>query len=197
MAGVRGFGPGVLDLYASGCKDQESVLKFQIKSLPSLLVYISIAMQKHRFTYQKSIRGIAIALVLLLATHVLSIHGFAEALVYCFEEDGQVNLESEIGSLFSIPDEDHLHAETFHQHDVPTFDAADTNHNDVALSLICSKEQQITRFDQERTLKFLDAILNTHIEKLPRSRVFQLVSFIPPLIEDLITTSLRTIVLLN
>lgn len=154
-------------------------------------------MQRIRNTYKKSIRGIAVALVMLMGMHVFSIHSFAEALVYCFEEDGQVNIESEAGSLLSIPGEEHLHAETTHQHDTPTFDAADENHNDIALSLICSKEQRITRFDQERTQKFLDSVLTTAIEALPRSRVFQLVAFIPPSIENVITTSLKTVVLLN
>lgn len=154
-------------------------------------------MQRIRNTYKKGIRGVAVALVMLLGMHVFSIHSFAEALVYCFEEDGQVNIESEAGSLFSIPSEDHLHAQTTHQHNTPTFDAADENHNDIALSLICSKEQKITRFDQERTLKFLDGILNTAIEELPRSRALQLVAFIPPSIENVITTSLKTVVLLN
>ena len=154
-------------------------------------------MQNLRNTYQKSLRGISIALVVLFGMHILSIHSFAEALVYCFEESGQVNVESEIGSLFSIPSEDVLHEKQSHDHEESTFHATADSHNDVSLSLICSKEQKVTRFDQERTLKFLDGILSTAIEELPRSRVFQLTSFIPPLIEDLITTNLHTVVLLN
>ncbi len=130
--------------------------------------------------------------------HFLSIHGFAEALVYCFEEDGQVNIESEPGSLFNIPcEEDVLHEVPSHNHEEPTFDTTADCHNDVSLSLICSKEQQVTRFDQERTLKFLDGIFRTTTERLSPSRLFQRTSFIPPLIEDLVTTNLQTIVLLN
>ena len=154
-------------------------------------------MKKLRTTYKESIRGISFALVFLFGLHVLSIHSFAEALVYCFEESGQVNVESEIGSLFSIPSEDVLHEEQSHDHEKPTFGAIADSHSDVSLSLICSKEQQVTSSSQERTLKFLDGILNTTIEELPRSRVFQLASFIPPIIEDLITTNLQTVVLLN
>ena len=154
-------------------------------------------MQNLRNTYQKSIRGISIALILLFGMHFLSIHGFAEALVYCFEEDGQVNIESELGSLFSIPSEDVLHEELSHTHKKPTFDATADSHSDVPLALICSKEEQVKRFDQERTLKSLDGIFNTATEKLSPSRFFQRTSFIPPLIENLITANLQTIVLLN
>lgn len=154
-------------------------------------------MQHLRNTYQKSLRGISLALILLFGVHFLSIHGFAEALVYCFEEDGQVNIESELGSLFSIPSEDVLHEEQHHSHSEPTFSDAADSHSDVPLSVICSKEQQTTRFSQERTIKFLDGILNTFTKELPQSRLLQLESFIPPVIEDLLTTNLQTVVLLN
>ena len=154
-------------------------------------------MQSLKNTYQKSLRGISIALLILFGMHFLSIHGFAEALVYCFEENGQVNIESEVGSLFSVPSEDVLHEEESHNHEEPTFGATAASHSDVPFSVICSKEQQVKRFDQERTLKFLDGVLNTTIEELSRSRVFQLAAFIPPLIEDLATANLRTVVLLN
>lgn len=142
-------------------------------------------------------KSVSYLLIVLIGLHALSIHGFVSSLVYCFEENGQINLESEAGAFFTIPSEDVIHAEELHDQQEPAFDSIQDNHHDVSLSLICSKEQQITRFDQERTLKFLDGILTTKIEELPRSRVFKLVSFIPLLIEDVITTSLQTVVLLN
>lgn len=148
-------------------------------------------------TYRTSIRTIATVLVMLFGMHVFSIHSYTEALIYCFEEDGNVNIESEAGPLLSIPEEGHLHVEKAHQHDTPTFDAAENNHHDVALSLVCSKEQKITRFDQNRTLKFLDSILQNAVDDLPQSRAFQFISFIPPKIENIITASLQTVVLLN
>ncbi|HLR33052.1 MAG TPA: hypothetical protein VK074_11215 [Fodinibius sp.] len=151
-------------------------------------------MQQIQSTYKKSLKGITLALLFLFGLHFLSIHGLVDSLVYCFEENGQINIESEVGSIFSIPSEDVLHAEDHHDHETPTFDTAGDSHHDVALSQICSKEQRITRFDQERTLKVLDGILYSKVEHLPQSRVFHLVSYAPPLIEDAITASLSTVV---
>ncbi|MCW9706687.1 hypothetical protein [Fodinibius salsisoli] len=153
-------------------------------------------MQAFRTTHKKCTEQITVLLLLLFGLHVLSIHGFADALVLCFEDNGEVNIESEAGSLFSIPSEEVVHAEA-HQHKNPTFDASGDHHSDVALSVICSKEQQVTRFDQSKIFAFLEDIATTSIEILPRSRVFQLASFIPPLIEDLLITNLQTVVLLN
>ncbi|MDZ7691789.1 MAG: hypothetical protein U5K69_11800 [Balneolaceae bacterium] len=151
-------------------------------------------MQQIQATYKKSLKGITLALLFLFGFHFLSIHGFVDSLVYCFEENGQINIESEAGSIFTIPSEDVIHAEHQHDHEIPTFDSVEDRHHDVSLSLICSKEQQTTRFDQERTLTLLDGILYSKVENLPQSWVFQLVSYSPPLIEDTITASLKTVV---
>ena len=151
-------------------------------------------MHQIQSTYKKSLKGITLALLFLFGLHFLSIHGFVDSLVYCFEEDGQINIESEAGSIFSIPSEDVIHAEDLHNHQSPTLKTDFDSHHDMQLSLICSEEQQVTRFDQERTLKFLDGILYSTVENLPQSRVFQLVSYAPPLIEDTITASLKTVV---
>lgn len=153
-------------------------------------------MQAFRTTYKKGTKRATVLLLLLFGLHFLSIHGFADALVLCFEDNGEVNIESEAGNIFSIPSEEAVHAEG-HQHKTPTVDASGDHHSDVALSVICSKEQQVTRFDQSKILGFLDSIATTSIEVLPHSRVFQLASFIPPLIENLLTTNLQTVVLLN
>jgi hypothetical protein len=151
-------------------------------------------MQQIQSTYKKSIKGITLALLFLLGLHFLSIHGFVDSLVYCFEENGKINIESQVGSIFSIPSEDVVHAEDHHDHETPTVNTASDSHHDVALSQICSKEQRVTRFDQDRTLSLLDGILYSKVEQLPRSRVFQLVSYVPPLIEDAITASLTTVI---
>ncbi|SMO50686.1 hypothetical protein [Fodinibius sediminis] len=151
-------------------------------------------MRHLRSTYRQGIQRLTVLLLLLFGLHFLSVHGFASALVLCFEDNGQINIESEAGALFSIPSEDTLHANTEHDHAEPTFDSASGGHHDVNLSVICSKEQQTTRFDQENMLQFLDGILNSRVEDLPPSRVFQFVSYTPPLIEDTITASLKTVV---
>lgn len=136
-------------------------------------------------------------LVVLLALHALSIHGLAETLVYCYEEDGQVVLESEFASFLTIPSEQQLHGEAPNHHKEPNVTRGYESHHDIAVTSICQKEQRITRFDQDKFFKLLDGILNASIQELPRSRSFQVISFIPPTIENVITTSIQTVVLLN
>ncbi|NGP87972.1 hypothetical protein [Fodinibius halophilus] len=151
-------------------------------------------MDHFRTKYQHLVTSLSVTLLILLSFHAISIHGVVDNLVYCFEENGEVNIESEVGSLFSIPSEDVMHEKQSHDHQTPTLEEAEKAHNDLALSLACSKEQQITQFNQERTLKFLNGILYSKVENLPQSQVFQLVSYTSPLIEDSITASLKTVV---
>lgn len=154
-------------------------------------------MHQFRSTYRKGIKRVTLFYLVLFSLHFFSIHGFTDALVLCIEDDGKVNIESEAGSFLSIPSEDTIHADASHHHETPTIGSPRDSHNDVPLSFICSKKQQITRFDQDRTLRALNGILNTKVEELSRSRVFQFISFVPPAIESVIVTSLKTVVLLN
>jgi hypothetical protein len=87
-----------------------------------------------------------------------------------------------------------MHAEPHHDTNASTYHTGQSHHSDIAFSAACSKEQRTTRFDQDRTLKVLDGILYSKVEDLPQSRVFHLVSYAPPLIEDAITASLTTVV---
>lgn len=154
-------------------------------------------MQKLSDKFSKANKGIVTTVLALFILHFMSIHGVANALVLCFEENGDVNVESAVGSVLTIPAENAVHADDHKDHSESTVSFSHSHHNDIAFSTVCSKEQRTTRYDQQRTLAYLDGILNTAIEELPRSRVFQLTSFIPPLIEDFITTNLQTVVLLN
>lgn len=142
-------------------------------------------------------KSITTAILALFILHFFSIHGVANAFVLCFEENGDVNVESVVGSVLTIPAESAIHAADHEDDTESTVSISHSHHNDVAFSTVCSKEQRTTRFDQDRTLQYLDGILNTAVEELPRSRVFQLASFIPPLIEDFVMTNLQTVVLLN
>lgn len=154
-------------------------------------------MQKLSDKFTKANKGIVTAVLALFVLHFLSIHGVANALVLCFEENGDVNVESVVGAVLTIPAESEMHAADHKDDSESTVSISHSHHSDVAFTEVCSKEQRTTRFDQQRTLAYLNGILNTSIEELPRSRVFQLASFIPPLIEDFITTNLQTVVLLN
>lgn len=154
-------------------------------------------MQYLRNSFKRTSKGIITAVLALFILHFLSIHGVASALVLCFEENGEVNVESVVGSVLTIPAESEMHAADHKDDSKSMVSISHSHHNDVAFTEVYSKEQRTTRFDQQRTLAYLDGILNTAIEELPRSRVFQLASFIPPLIEDFIMTNLQTVVLLN
>lgn len=154
-------------------------------------------MQKLSDKFTKANKGIVTTVLALFMLHFMSIHGVANALVVCFEENGDVNVESVAGSFLTIPSEDQVHDEASHDHSKSTVEVSHSHHSDVAFSNLCSKEQRTTQFDQQRTLLFLDGLLKNSAEDLLPSRAFQFVSFIPPLIEDLITTNLQTVVLLN
>ena len=136
-------------------------------------------MQKSRDKFTKANRSIVTMVLSLFILHFMSIHGVANALVVCFEENGDVNVESVAGSFLTIPSEDQVHDEASHDHSKSTVEVSHGHHSDVAFSNLCSKEQRTTRFDQQRTLQFLDGILSSYVEDLPRSRAFQFVSFIP------------------
>lgn len=154
-------------------------------------------MQRIRNSFRPINKSIVTAVLTLFILHFMSIHGLASALVLCFEENGDVNVESVIGSILTIPAECELHADDYKDYSGSTVSISHSHHKDMALVSFCTEERQITRYDQQRTPAHLDGILNTSVEELPRSRVFQLASFIPPLIEDPIITSLQTVVLLN
>ena len=154
-------------------------------------------MQTFQSTYQQGTRRLTALFLLLFSLHFVTIHGIAHALVLCFEANGDINIESVTGSFLTIPAEDALHAEANHNHSEPTYDTGQSPHTDISFASVCSKEQQTTRFDQQKALKYLGNVISTTIEELPRSRIFQLASFIPPLIEDMLTSNLQTVVLLN
>jgi len=150
-----------------------------------------------RNLFTKTSKSVTTVILAVFIMHFMSIHGVANALVLCFEENGDVNVESVVGSVLTIPAESAVHAADHKDDSKSTVSISHSHHNDVAFSTVCSKEQRTTRFDQDRTLAYLDDILNIAVEELPRLRVFQMASFISPLIEDPITTSLQTVVLLN
>lgn len=131
--------------------------------------------------------------------HAFFIHGLTESLVYCFEEDGQVVLESQVQSIFAIPAEHELHneAKTLHHSDQAASYATQPSHHDVSVSAICWKVNNVLHFNQVKTQQILDEILNTVIDELSQDRIFHFDSYFLPLIEDLVTSNLQTVVLLN
>jgi hypothetical protein len=133
--------------------------------------------------------------------HVLSVHSLAESLVYCFEDNGDVNVESkaELGILFNSKSE--VHENVTHDHDYKNeesvFHQDKDDHRDVPISLLCAKEDKLNRFDQQKTIADLKRAVSQKNETAPASRSSQQTIFLPPVIENAITTNLQTVVLLN
>lgn len=151
-------------------------------------------MKKIRKILAHSNNFIVTAVLTLFIMHFLSVHGVANALTVCFEGDGNVNIESVVGEIITIPSERALHDQAPKNAANTSFNTVKTGHSDIAFSDYCSKEQRTTRFSQQRMLNVMSNIVNLKIVDLPRSLVFTIVSYIPPTIEDPIKTSLSSVV---
>lgn len=130
--------------------------------------------------------------------HVLSVHSLAESLVYCFEDNGDVNVETtaELGILFNSEAE--AHGNDNHEHKQESvFHQDNDDHRDVPISLLCAKEDKLNRFDQQRTVADLKRAVFQKSEITPASRSLRQSIFLPPIIENYITSNLQTVVLLN
>ncbi|MCH2451159.1 MAG: hypothetical protein MK198_13585 [Gracilimonas sp.] len=137
-------------------------------------------------------------LLIIFAMHVLSVHSLAESLVYCFENNGDVNVETTaaLGILFSSEAEAHENDDHDHEEEA-VFHQDNDDHRDVPISLLCAKEDKLNRFDQQKTVADLKRAVFQNSEITPASRSLQQTIFLPPVIENAITTNLQTVVLLN
>lgn len=136
-------------------------------------------------------------LLVLFAMHVFSLHTFSQALVLCYSEAGQIKMESVSQSFINFPSEIDAHQDASFSNTSMDLDTTHGHHADIPFSLLCSKDQQGSRLNQELFLKYLDGVVNTSLGELPASRQFLSNTAITPLIEDLTTTALQTVVLLN
>lgn len=129
--------------------------------------------------------------------HALSVHGISESLIYCFESDGDINIESKSDIFFGFKSEQKVHKNDTHQHTGTEYHTSSESHRDVELSETCIKDNRTNRFDQDSALGFL-AFENNRIDfYLPGSALEQTHSFIPSNAEHQSITSLKTVVLLN
>ena len=142
-------------------------------------------------------KPITFLLVGVLALHVLSAHAITDNLVYCFEENGDVNIESKSDFMFGFKSEQKVHDVSNHQHDGAEFHASPESHRDVEILNTYIKDTRTNRFDQSSALGSL-AIQNNQVDSyLPNSALKQTHSFTPSLAEFQSTLSLKTVVLLN
>ena len=138
------------------------------------------------------------ALLLLgIGWHTLSVHGFSESVVYCFEADGDINIESKSDFIFGFENEHKVHDDAHHKHEGAEYHASPESHRDVELSETCTKDNRISRFDQDSALDFLAFNNNRSGSYLPNSALDQLHTFIPSNATYQSAFSLKTVVLLN
>lgn len=148
----------------------------------------------------KILKAISVALLLFFSLHSFSVHGFADSLIYCFESNGDINIESTSSfSLGTTSDCDEyinvIHSETeaeYHSDSDHCFDC-----DDVEISETCIKENRVNRFDQNKTIYKIITDLYQSASILPETASNQLAVFIPPIIEQQDLASLETVVLLN
>lgn len=100
-------------------------------------------------------RIISAALVLIFGLHSFSVHGFADTLVYCFESDGDINIESTSTFSFGFKSDCELHSLEHDKHSGVEYHASSNSCKDVELSETCIEDNRINRFDQELVFQVL------------------------------------------
>lgn len=137
-------------------------------------------------------------LLVVFAMHVVSVHSLADSLVYCFEENGDVNVESTADLGFLFNSETEVHEEESHDHEQESVFHQDIGeHRDVPITLLCAKEDKVNRFNQENTIADIKHALRSRIASLTPTPFRFVSAYTAPAIEHPIITTLQTVVLLN
>lgn len=153
-------------------------------------------MHSKRYKIAKKI----ISALILLATgwHTFSVHGLGEYLIYCYESDGSVNIETKCDLPVSISSEHFKHADVnHHEHEGLEYHIDSPDHFDVEIAETCIKDNRTNRFDQDSALNYLVFQNNKVDTYLPISALDQTHSFVPSEAEYQSVISLKTVVLLN
>ncbi|MEQ8357848.1 MAG: hypothetical protein RH860_00065 [Cytophagales bacterium] len=97
----------------------------------------------------------AFLLVFVLSLHALTAHGFADSLVYCFEENGDVNIESTSDFSLGFAKKSDSHSDIDHSHTQSdqVIHASGDEHKDIDIGVFCPEENTITRSDFEKDIK--------------------------------------------
>ena len=148
--------------------------------------------------FRTFIKPMAFLLVCVLSLHALVAHGLTESLVYCFEENGDVNIETtsnySIG-IFKKCDRN------FEITDASKTDISPTHplngcQNDVEIAIVCSEDTNAQRYSQYKVLQSLLVGSHSVFEYLPVEDTTQRISSQQPHFVDDKTKALQTIVLL-
>lgn len=147
-------------------------------------------MYSKQFKIAKKI--ISTVMLLAIGLHTISIDALGESLIYCFESDGSINIETkcDVTDNISVTVVDHDHF-GYEYHD------GSENHFDIEILDTCIKDIRTNRFDQGSALDFL-AFKNNCIDSyLPISALGQIHSFTSTNTELQSVISLKTVVLRN
>jgi hypothetical protein len=167
-----------------------------VRKHDSILIGFS-RLLRHFGRHNTLVKHLSSFLLLLMMLHAAAMHGFAQSVILCTEDDGNVQLESEIGPLLNLPAESAHHPNLEHHHAEQTLEHGNRAHNDVSLATLCKEERPQNRKDPDQQLNgFWNRLVNSG-EILTSSRFLQRTAFLPPVIEQLTTRSLQTVVLLN
>ena len=141
---------------------------------------------------------VSTVLLLVMGWHTLSVHGLGESLIYCYEADGSVNIETKCDLPVSISSEHFKHADVnHHEHEGLEYHIDSPDHFDVEIAETCIKNSRTNRFDQDSALNYLVFQNNKVDTYLPISALDQTHSFVPSEAEYQSVISLKTVVLLN
>ncbi len=138
-------------------------------------------------------------LVFAFSLHALAAHGFADSLVYCFEDNGDVNIESISDYSLGFAKKSDTHSDIDHSHaqNDQVIHESDDGHKDVDIEVFCHEENTITRSDFEIDIKpiLIEAYVFDFDYALYKSNLRLTFSSNPFLLDNL-SKSLSTIVLL-
>lgn len=141
----------------------------------------------------KKLRTISAVLLLGIVWHAFSIHGFSKSLIYCFEQNGEINIETFCDVEVSESSDTNSSIDS---NNIATLHHSNSSHRDVSISEICPMTNK-SGFDQDKTVQKISNDLYRSVSILPTSANKQLATFIPPIIEQQELTFLETVVLLN
>ncbi len=145
---------------------------------------------------QSNLNFATLVVLLSIIWHAFSIHGFAEALVYCVEDDGQINIESKAEFSAGFETEMDLHFDDTNLEHKPGINRPFETHQDYLVSESCVKDNRVNRFEQVVSIQLLKNGVFNLKSQLPDVAFAQSISFIPPIKEQSSIQVLQSIILI-
>lgn len=103
----------------------------------------------------KIFKAISVALLLIFSLHSFSLHGFANSLIYCFESNGDIKIESISPYSFGFESDCDLHKSNNSTSNEVEYHSDSDFCNDMEFSDIYFENNRTNRLDKETNLKLL------------------------------------------